>query len=71
MNLENFIEKERWNAGYADGFKAGLEHAEKTIRNIESRLTADLIACGFKDVDPAVVPIFRQIIKEMWEGEKA
>lgn len=65
MNLENFIEKERWNAGYADGFRAGVEHAEATIKSVESRLYADLVACGLRYPETKVTPIFEQIIKEM------
>lgn len=67
MTTWDFVKKEMWNNGYAAGFKAGLEHAEKTIKDIESRIYDDLKACGMKNTNPRATPLLAQIIKEMYE----
>ena len=66
MDKNLFIEKEMYNAAYAEGFKAGLQHAESVILREESDLFIELLRQGLK-VSPPATPILRTIIRKMWE----
>ena len=65
MNIKEFIEKEKYNNAYADGFAAGIEKSESTIRKVEQRLYDELKAAGMKTPILRHTPIFNEIIELM------
>lgn len=67
MGIDDFVEKEKYNSAYADGFKAGLSHAENTIYKVEQKLHSELRSAGLKNCNHPATTILRHIIKEIWE----